>query len=211
MKVFSWRQPNKAIISLPSEDQFAKPLHPHPEFDFFLPFSFLSTRTTQAPFPPHPPTSGELYTGGSGGAWGLILGGEGAAERRRGDGAAAADLRVRGAGHGGAGRVHRVHRQLHHHRRPVPAEAPRQQQQVHIQLRRPHLQLPRRGRIQWVASPPPPSPVRRSLRSVPSRPYLRRRGLESGLGSLRSRGARLDPPGSGGVRFGRLEVLLGGG
>ncbi|KAF8644852.1 hypothetical protein HU200_066308 [Digitaria exilis] len=53
-----------------------------------------------------------------------------------------------GAGHGGAGRVHRVHRQLHHHRGAVPPEAPRQQQQVHLQLRRPHLQLPRRGRIQ---------------------------------------------------------------
>ena len=45
-----------------------------------------------------------------------------------------------------------------------------------------------------------PLPVRRSPRSALFRADLRRRGLESGLASLRSRGARLHPPpGGGGV------------
>lgn len=59
------------------------------------------------------------------------------------DGAAEADLQLRGAGDGDLSRVHGVHGQFLDHRLPMSSEAPREQQQVHLQLRWTHLQLPR--------------------------------------------------------------------
>jgi hypothetical protein len=57
--------------------------------------------------------------------------------------------------------------------------------------------------------PPSPSLPSLRLRSALYRLDPRSRGLESGLASLGSRGVRLDPP-RWGLRFCRIEVLLGG-
>jgi hypothetical protein len=69
-------------------------------------------------------------------------------------------------------------------------------QQVHLQLRQPHLQLPHRGWSRWVSF----LPFHRSG-SDPRCPSsilldLCCRGLKSGLVSLGSRRFRLDPPGT---------------
>ena len=66
------------------------------------------------------------------------------------DGAEVSDLHVRVAGNSDSRGVHRIQRKLQLHRLPVPSEAPCHQQQVHLQLRRTHLQLPRRQWLQYV-------------------------------------------------------------
>lgn len=59
-------------------------------------------------------------------------------------------LQLRRERHYGPGRVHRVHGQLPVDSSSVSPEASfLQQQQVHLQLRSPHLQLPRRRRLRF--------------------------------------------------------------
>ena len=60
------------------------------------------------------------------------------------DGSEVSHLRLRGSWDCDSGGVHWIQRQFQFYCLSVPSETPRHQQQVHLQLRRPHLHLPSR-------------------------------------------------------------------